>query len=67
MNMSYTELLECTSDAVQVDIDTRYANQLEVRGTPTVFFQIGGGTPQLTRFGNQPTIEQLGTLIEQFN
>jgi len=67
MNMSYADLLECTRDAAQVDIDSQYATQLEVRGTPTVFFQIGNAMPQLTPFSNQPTIEQLGTLIEQFN
>ena len=67
MDMSYSELLECTRDASQVDIDLQLANQLEVRGTPTVFFRLGDGMPQLTPFSNQPTIEQLGTLIEQFN
>lgn len=67
MDMSYAELLECSRDATQVDIDTRYANRLEVSGTPTVFFQLGDGMPQLTPFSNQPTAEQLGTLIEQFN
>ena len=67
MDMSYAELLECTRDASQVDIDTQLANQLEVRGTPTVFFRIGEGYPQLSPFGNQPTFEQLGTLVEQFN
>ena len=67
MDMSYADLLECTRDATQVDIDTQYANQLEVRGTPTVFFQIGNAMPQLSPFSNQPTIEQLGALIEQFN
>ena len=67
MDMSYSELLQCTSDASQVDIDTQLANQLEVTGTPTVFIRYGDGYPQLSPFGNQPTIEQLGQLIEQFN
>lgn len=67
MDMSYAELLECTRDASQVDKDLQLASQLEVRGTPTVFFRIGDGMPQLTPFSNQPTVEQLGTLIEQFN
>ncbi len=67
MDMSYADLLECASDAKQVDIDLAYATRLEVRGTPTIFFQIGDGMPQLTPFSNQPTFEQLGTLIEQFN
>ncbi len=67
MDMSYAELLECTLDAGQVDIDLQYASRLEVQGTPTVYFQLGDGMPQLTPYSNQPTIEQLGTLIEQFN
>ena len=67
MDMSYAELLECSTDASQVDIDNQLATQLEVRGTPTVYFRIGDGLPQLSPFSNQPTIEQLGTLIKQFN
>jgi len=67
MNMPYADLLACSSDASQVDIDLQLATQLEVRGTPTVFFRVGDGMPQLTPFSNQPTIEQLGTLINQFN
>jgi len=67
MDIPYADLLECSSDATQVDIDGRLATQLEVRGTPTVFFRIGDGVPQLSPFSNQPTIEQLGTLIEQFS
>lgn len=67
MDMPYTELLECTRDATQVDIDTQLATQLQVRGTPTVFFRLGDGAPQPSPFSNQPNIEQLGALIEQFN
>ena len=67
MNMSYTDLLECSADASQVDIDTRFATQLQVRGTPTVFFRMGDGAPQPSPFSNQPNIEQLGALIEQFS
>ena len=67
MDMPYSDLLECTRDATQVDVDSQYATRLEVRGTPTVFFQIGEAMPQLTPFSNQPTVEQLGSLIEQFN
>ncbi|MCY3832027.1 MAG: thioredoxin domain-containing protein [Chloroflexi bacterium] len=67
MDMPYADLLACSADASQVDIDLQLATQLEVRGTPTVFFRLGDGMPQLTPFSNQPTIEQLGTLITQFN
>ena len=67
MQISYADLLECTREASQVDTDLRLASQLEVGGTPTVYFRIGDGMPQLTPFSNQPTFEQLATLIEQFN
>jgi protein-disulfide isomerase len=67
MDMPYAELLECTSDASQVDVDSQLATQLQVRGTPTVFFRLGDSVPQPSPFSNQPNIEQLGSLIEQFN
>ena len=67
MDIPYTDLLECTPDASQVDIDTQLATQLQVRGTPTVFFRLGDGVPQPSPFSNQPNIEQLGALIEQFS
>ncbi|MDE2637724.1 MAG: thioredoxin domain-containing protein [Chloroflexota bacterium] len=67
MNMPYADLLECSGDATQVDIDTQFATQLQVRGTPTVFFRLSDGVPQPSPFSNQPNIEQLGALIEQFN
>ncbi|MYE27726.1 MAG: thioredoxin domain-containing protein, partial [Chloroflexi bacterium] len=64
MNMPYADLLECSGDATQVDIDTQFATQLQVRGTPTVFFRLSDGVPQPSPFSNQPNIEQLGALIE---
>lgn len=67
MDLPYTALLECTRDATQVDIDTQLATQLQVGGTPTVFFRLGDGVPQPSPFSNQPNIEQLGALIEQFS
>ena len=67
MDMPYTDLLECAADATQVDIDTQVATQLQVRGTPTVFFRLNDGAAQASPFSNQPNIEQLGTLIEQFS
>ncbi len=65
MDMSYTELLACTQDATQVDKDTQLANRLSVTGTPTVFARYGDGMPQRTRFGQQPTFEQLGMLVQE--
>ena len=64
MELSYTELLECTRDARQVNIDVDLANQLGITGTPTVFIRYSGGAPQSSPFGKQPTFEQLGTLVD---
>ena len=67
MNLSYTDLLECTQDATQVDKDTLLANQLDVTGTPTVFIRYGAGFPQSSTFGPRPTIDQLGILVHSAN
>ena len=64
MELSYTELLECTRDARQVDVDVDLANQLGITGTPTVFIRYSGGAPQPSPFGQQPTFEQLGSLVD---
>lgn len=65
MDMSYTELLECTQDATQVDSDTQLGVQLNVTGTPTVMYRIGDSLPQRSPVGNQPTFEQLGLMVQQ--
>ena len=64
MNLPYTDLLECTQDASQVDIDIMLANQLNVTGTPTVFIRYGNSFPQTSQFGPRPTFEQLGLLVQ---
>ena len=65
MDMSYTELLECTQDAVQIDKDIQLANQYQVTGTPTVFVSYGNGPLQRTRFGQQPNFDQLSILVQE--
>lgn len=65
MNMSYPELLQCTQDAAQVNTDLRLAQQHNVTGTPTVFVRYGDGPLQVSRFGQHPTFEQLGTLVAE--
>ncbi len=65
MDMSYNDLLECTQDANQVEIDLRLAQQHSVTGTPTVFVRYGDGPLQVSRFGQHPTFEQLGTLVAE--
>ena len=63
MDLSYTELLECTQDARQVSIDTQLADQLGITGTPTVYIRYSSSAPQPNPFGQQPTFEQLGMLV----
>ncbi len=65
MDLSYSDLLECTADASQVDKDIRLADQYSVTGTPTVFVRYGDGPLQRTPFGQQPTVEQLGLLVAE--
>jgi|GEM_PF-5454937 len=65
MDIDYDELIECTEDAGQVSIDVALAQQLGITGTPTVMIRYGDAEPQTSRYGQQPTIEQLGALVEQ--
>ena len=64
MGLSYTELLECRGDANQIDVDMQLAQQLGATGTPTVLVRYGDSQPQPTQFGQQPTFEQLGLLVQ---
>lgn len=62
MEMSYSNLLECSDSATQVEKDMALANRLGVTGTPTVMIRYGNGEPQ--RIASQaPDINTLGTLI----
>ena len=63
MELSYTELLECVQDARQVSIDTQLADQLGITGTPTVYVRYSNSAPRPNPFGQQPTFEQLGMLV----
>lgn len=63
MGISYTELLECTADADQVQKDSQLAQQLGASGTPYVMVRYGDSRPQLSQFGQQPTFEQLGLIV----
>ena len=65
MELSYNDLLQCTQDAEQVDIDLRLGSQNGVTGTPTVMFRFGAGMLQPSPFSKQPGLEQLGALVEQ--
>lgn len=64
MGLSYTKLLECTSEeANQVDADMQLANQLGASGTPYVMVRYGDSRPQPSQFGQQPTFEQMGLIV----
>ena len=64
MDLSYTDLLECTPEASQVDTDIQLANQLSVTGTPSLFVRYRNGFPQSTPFGTQLTFEQISLLVQ---
>lgn len=63
LGLKYSDLLECTADADQVTVDTQLATQLGAGGTPTVMVRYGDSRPQVSPFGTQPTLEQLGMLV----
>jgi len=64
MDIPYTDILECLPDANQVEVDTAFAQQIGASGTPTVMVRYGDSRPQFSQFGQQPTFEQLGLLVE---
>lgn len=64
MGIPYTDLLECSSEADQVDTDSRFGQQLGVSGTPTIMVRFGDNSPQSSPFGQQPSFEQLGIIVE---
>ena len=67
MDFAYADLLECTADAEQADIDLRLGTQLGVTGTPTIMVRYGNSIPQQNPFGRQSSLEQLGMLVQQAN
>ena len=64
MGMSYTELLDCTAEANQYQIDQQLATRLGASGTPTVFVRYGDGQPQLSGFGQAPQFDALAAIVE---
>jgi protein-disulfide isomerase len=63
MGIPYTDLLECSSDAEQVDIDSQLGQQLGVTGTPTIMVRYGDSSPQTSPVGQAPSFEQLGIIV----
>jgi protein-disulfide isomerase len=64
MGLSYAQLLDCTTDANQVDADTQLGTSLGVTGTPTIMVRYGNSTPQLSQYGQRPAFEELAILVE---
>lgn len=63
LNLDYGTLLECTETASQVINDSQLASQLGVSGVPTIGIRINGGDIRLDLLPQQPTLEQLMTVI----
>lgn len=68
MEMSYGELLECSSTADQYRTDFRVAQSYEAfTGTPAVGYRLDGGDIQLAPLtSTQPSAGQLGLLVQTF-
>lgn len=64
MEIPYADLLECSNTANQVATDSQLGQQLGVSGTPTIMVRYGDNEPQAISFGTQPTLEQLGIVVE---
>lgn len=63
MGMSYTDLLACSADADQWQIDQQLGTQYQVTGTPTVLVRYGNGPLQPSPVGPRPTIDGLRSLV----
>lgn len=64
LDINYAELLDCTEDANQHQVDGQLAGQLGVQGTPTVLFRIGDGPIQPLPIGQAPSANALGDFID---
>ena len=64
MDLNYSDVLDCVTEADQVSIDTQLATQLGASGTPSVFVRIGDNTPVQWNNVAQPSLEQLGFIVQ---
>jgi protein-disulfide isomerase len=64
LNLSYAELLNCSTTATQVDTDVAFGRALGVSGTPAVRVRYGDNPAQLIVINGQP-IEGGGATTEQ--
>jgi len=53
LDLSYADLLTCSSDAAQWRADLSYAQTHEVTGTPTVMVRYGAGEPTFVKLGDR--------------
>ena len=60
--VEYDELLSCTQEVRQVQIDTQLGISIGVRGTPTLAFRYADG--QMTQAQGAPNFGQLSAIIE---
>lgn len=67
MNLSYADLLDCTSDARQWQVDQQLASQVGVTGTPTVLVRYSDGILRPSPAGPRPDITGLATLVNTAN
>lgn len=63
MGLSYSQILDCTKDARQWQVDQALATQNNVSGTPTILIRYGNGPLQPSPVGPRPAIDGFGILV----
>jgi protein-disulfide isomerase len=53
LNMNYSELLTCSSDASQVTTDINFGRTSQITGTPAVMIRYGDGSAQFIQYNGQ--------------
>ncbi len=71
LNMSYSDLLTCSSEATQVTTDISLGRTSQITGTPAVMVRYNDGPAQFINYNGQVynrgsvTIDVLGAVVEQ--
>lgn len=71
LNMNYSDLLTCSSDASQVTTDINFGRTSQITGTPAVMVRYNDGPAQFINYNGQVynrgsvTIDVLGAVVEQ--
>ncbi len=66
LGLNYDELLDCTTSADQYVVDAQVANELGVTGIPTLGWRLDGGYLRLDGLSQQPTLDELRSLIANY-